>query len=71
MDGRSVPIERRDGLFQTVRVPAGSHEVRFSYRPPYMLWGLVALVLGCAWLVLGPRVPGAGRARRSASSTGA
>jgi hypothetical protein len=62
IDGRPASIRRADGLFQAIRVPAGSHEVRFSYAPPYIVWGLVGLLLGCGWLVVGPRLP---RARRS------
>jgi hypothetical protein len=57
LDGHTVRIQRRDGLFQSIRVPAGSHKVRFGYRPPNIVWGLLGLIAGCAWVVLGPRLP--------------
>jgi membrane protein YfhO len=56
VDGRSVPIRRSDGLFQAIPVPAGTHVVSFSYLPPYIVWGLVGLVLGCGLVVLGHRI---------------
>jgi hypothetical protein len=33
MDGRAVPIFRVNGCFRGVIVPAGTHDVRFLYRP--------------------------------------
>jgi hypothetical protein len=72
VDGRDAPIRSADGLFQAVSVPAGAHTIRFSYLPPYIAWGLVGLVLGGAWLVLGPRLGrrgrGAGADSRSAGA---
>jgi hypothetical protein len=53
LDGRPVTIERHDGLFQAVRVPAGSHRLRFRFVPVGMNWGLLGLIAGCL-LVLGP-----------------
>jgi hypothetical protein len=57
VDGRAAPIRITAGLFQTLRVPAGSHEVSFGYAPPNIGWGLAALLGGCAWLLLGSRMP--------------
>jgi hypothetical protein len=56
VDGRRVAIGNSSGLFQAVRVPAGTHTVSFSYLPPYIVWGLVGLVLGCGVVALGRRV---------------
>jgi hypothetical protein len=56
VDGRGAGIHRNGGLFQSIRVPAGTHQVRFSYLPPNIGWGLLGLIGGCAWLVLGPRL---------------
>ena len=56
VDGRVVPIRSTDGLLQTIRVPAGAHTVSFGYAPPYIVWGLVGLLLGCGWLVLGRKI---------------
>jgi hypothetical protein len=71
VDGRPVTIRAADGLFQAIRFPAGSHEVRFSYAPPYIVWGLVGLALGCAWLVLGPRLGRPGPRGTAGVSSGA
>jgi hypothetical protein len=70
VDGRPAPIHGVDGLFQAIRVPGGSHEVSFGYAPPYIVWGLVGLVLGIAWVLLGPSIAWlrGWRARSSASS---
>jgi hypothetical protein len=56
VDGHAVPIRHVDGAFQAVSVPAGAHTIGFGYEPPYILWGVIALVLGCGWVVLGRRV---------------
>ncbi len=56
VDGRATPIASADGLFQSIRVAAGAHSVSFSYAPPYIVWGLVGLVLGAGWVVLGRRI---------------
>jgi hypothetical protein len=53
IDGHAVPIRPDNGLFQAITVPAGVHRVTFGYEPPYILWGILSLVAGCAWLVLG------------------
>jgi hypothetical protein len=51
VDGREVPIGRDSGLFQAVRVGAGSHRVTFSYAPRHVGWGFAGLAAGCAWLL--------------------
>ncbi len=48
IDGRPTIIRRVDGLFQAVTVPAGSHQVTFSFTPPGMGWALPGLLAGCA-----------------------
>jgi hypothetical protein len=53
VDGHSTPVRRTGGLFQAVKVPAGTHRVRFSFLPPREGWGLVGLLVGLAWLVGG------------------
>ncbi len=37
VDGRAVKIERWNGAFQAIAVPAGAHSVVFEYRTPYLL----------------------------------
>ena len=61
VDGGEVPVWGGNLLFRALRVPAGSHRIRFLYRPagyPGLLilsWGtLLAVALASAW----PRPPG-------------
>ncbi len=51
--GRATAVRRSGGVFQAVTVPAGSHRVTFAYTPPNIVWGLVAFLAGCVWLILG------------------
>jgi hypothetical protein len=46
VDGQSVPVRETGGLFQGVSVPAGTHEVSFSFSPPFVGWGYLAFVAG-------------------------
>jgi hypothetical protein len=41
VDGRPTAIERRDGAFQAILVPAGAHRVSFSYRSTYLRTGAI------------------------------
>jgi hypothetical protein len=54
IDGRRARIHSVDGLFQGVTVPEGSHQVTFSYSPPYVNWGFLAFAAGSGWLLLTP-----------------
>lgn len=53
VDGHGVSV-RSDGLFLRIRVPAGRHRVAFTFRPPGIIWGELAFVLGVLGL-LAPR----------------
>ena len=62
VDGRPVAIERWDGTFQAIEVPAGAHRVRFLFRPPSVeIGGAISLaaLAGLAVVVRADR-----RARR-------
>lgn len=55
VDGRSVPVEPANVLFQSVEVPAGRHIVSLSYRPSSVPLGVLASgagVLGIAAMLL-------------------
>jgi hypothetical protein len=52
IDGRAAHLERVDGVFQSLTVPAGTHRIAFAYAPPYVEFAYAALALGCAWLLL-------------------
>jgi len=63
VDGRAVPIRAADGLFRAVAVPAGSHEVRFFFRPVSFLTGALVTLLTVFLLAWGGRTRvGIGRA---------
>ena len=69
VDGREVPIEHGNLAFRAVRVPAGDHEVTFSYSPVSARAGALVSIgagLTIAVLLLGPWLrrrlrPGASR----------
>jgi hypothetical protein len=63
VDGHAVPVHHADGIFQEVSIGAGVHRVAFSYAPPNVGLGFVALTAGCAWLLLAAV---SGRRRRPA-----
>lgn len=52
VDGEPVELARSHSLFQALRLPAGSHDIRFAFRPSHygaILAGFAAGVL--AWLL--------------------
>lgn len=52
VDGAAVPVRPANGLFQAIAVPAGTHTVRWAYRPVGWRAG-VALTLVSALAALG------------------
>ena len=52
VDGRPTVIHQSHGLFQSVRVPAGSHRVTFAFTPPGMGWAGLALLGGCLMMLV-------------------
>jgi hypothetical protein len=50
VNGAEARIEPRDRIFQSVALPAGVSEVRFSYAPPGIGWAWAAMWLGLAAL---------------------
>jgi uncharacterized membrane protein YfhO len=46
LDGQEVPIRAANGAFRAVAVPAGRHEVRFSYRPASVYAGATLSLIG-------------------------
>ncbi|NLF64062.1 MAG: YfhO family protein [Chloroflexi bacterium] len=61
LDGEPVTIYQADGLFRGVLLPAGSHEVTFTYEPASLRYGAaLSLAALLVWLLLLT----AGRARR-------
>jgi hypothetical protein len=46
VDGRPTEVLRANVLFRAVRLPAGRHVVRFTYRPASVIWGVVISLFG-------------------------
>lgn len=44
IDGQPTPIAERDGLFQSINLPAGRSAIAYHYAPLHILW---------AWLLMG------------------
>lgn len=57
VDGVSVAVDKWNGNFKSVLVPAGRHEVRFVYRPWFFVFGFIAfqsaLMLGLTLMAFG------------------
>ena len=56
IDGRQVELMRFNQAFKAVRVPAGAHQVEFSYHPPGGRWVYIAattaLFVFLIWLLM-------------------
>jgi hypothetical protein len=53
VDGTAVPIERANGMFRLLPIPAGVATIEFEYLPPRFLLGSAVAGAGIAlWLVL-------------------
>jgi len=70
VNGRPATIARSDGLFQSIRVPAGRSTVSFDYDAPNLTMGLIAAVLGALWILGGLVDPEWVRARRRRGRSG-
>jgi hypothetical protein len=53
VDGHGAAITPAEGLFQAIRVGAGSHRVTFNFAPPNIIWGWIAFAAGLVWLAGG------------------
>ncbi len=67
LDGKPVPILRADFAFQAVPVPAGTHELRLTYRNRWVEIG-AAVSAGTLLLLLGALALRSRRVRRTASA---
>jgi len=47
VDGAAAPVWRANAIFRAVPVEAGDHRVEMRYRPPSVVWGAGASILGC------------------------
>ncbi|MCB9422555.1 MAG: YfhO family protein [Ardenticatenaceae bacterium] len=66
IDGQPVPIFTADVLFRAIAVPAGRHEIVFSFVSQSFVNGRLLSLLGLAiWLLLVVVVFGAGKIKRS------
>jgi hypothetical protein len=52
VDGKDTPVLRADGLFRAVALPAGSHEVKFTFAPPLLAIG-AAISLASIMAIVG------------------
>ncbi len=50
IDGEPARLVSHESVFQAVALPPGTHELTFSYRPPYWSWAVLLWVLGVAWI---------------------
>jgi len=64
LDGRAVPVGVADGSFLSLALPAGTHAVTLTYRPPHLLTALV-LALGALVVLVGVAVENGVSERRS------
>ena len=56
MDGLAVPVEKVDGGLMAVPVPAGDHEIRFTYVPKgFRIACLISAITAIVLIVLSVR----------------
>jgi hypothetical protein len=66
VDGRPAPVVATNHLFRGVPAPAGTHRIRFEYRPASVTIGAVASGLG--WIAIAIVATTARRRRRLAEA---
>lgn len=54
VDGRTLPVQQHDGLFQAVTIGPGTHRVTFVFTPPHMDLAVLGFAAGCLWLLAAP-----------------
>jgi hypothetical protein len=52
IDGKSTPIYRANYAFRAIVVPAGTHDVIFTYQPSSFTWGVRLFYLGIGMMLL-------------------
>ncbi len=52
VNSKPVAVAPSGEIFQSLVLPAGESEARFSFAPPGILWGWIAAAIGAAGLVL-------------------
>ncbi len=67
VDGQPAPVLPTNHLFRGVPAPAGTHRIRFEYRPLSVAIGAVASAIG--WLAIGLLALAARRRKRVGSSS--
>ena len=50
VNGKDVPVKPLNTVFQSIGLPRGTSEVRFSYAPPHIAWAWLAMWVGLASL---------------------
>jgi hypothetical protein len=70
VDGRPARIDRVDGLFRGVPVPAGTHRVEFTYDPASYRTGVIVTIVATLAVVTAAVVGFERRRRRRRSRTG-
>lgn len=53
LNDKVVQIAPADTIFQSVAVPAGVSEIRFSYVPPHLSYAIFGFMLGCVGFLVG------------------
>jgi hypothetical protein len=69
VDGHSVEVERWDGAFQSIRVPAGRRSVTFEFRPMSLFFGVGISLLALGTLLLVIRREGTLQTLRKSEKT--
>ncbi len=62
VDGTPAAISKAEVLFRAVRVGPGAHEVRFTYRTPFLRTGIAVSIV--SWLAAAALVAWTKRSRR-------
>ena len=51
VDGKETELRQANTMYMALELPPGSHDIRLTYRTPYLYSGICLTVLGAVWYI--------------------